>query len=123
VVAGEEIERLAVPAEVFHDLRWQLDEIPRHVGARKRFHGHLAEHAVKQVAELVEDRLHLAVGEQRGLAIDRRAHVADDQPEVRFARAAGVQRVHPRAAAFRFARVPVGIERSEMRPDFESWIS
>ncbi len=63
----------------------------------------------------MEDGFHLAVGEQRGLAIDGRAHVADDQPEVGLARAAGVQRVHPRAAALRFARVPVGIERPEVR--------
>ena len=118
VMAGEEIERRAVPTEVLHDLRGQLDEIPRHVGAREGFDRHLAEHAVQQVAELMEDRLDLVMGEQRGLAIHRRAHVADDQSEVRFAGAAGVQRVHPRAAAFRFARMPVGIERSEMRAGF-----
>ena len=29
VMAGEEIERLAVPTEVLHDLRGQLDEVPR----------------------------------------------------------------------------------------------
>ena len=117
-MAGEEIERFAVPAEVFHDLRGQFDEVPGDVGAGERFHGDLAEQAVEQVAELVENRLHLAVGEQRGLAIHRRAHVADDQAEVRLAERAGVQRVHPRAAALGFARVPVGVERTEVGGGF-----
>ena len=124
VVAREQIEGLAFPTEVLHDLRGQLDEVPRHVGACQRFHRHLAEQVVEQVAELVEDRLHLAVSEQRRLAVDRRRHVADDQPEVRLAECSPVwQRVHPRATALRLARMPVGIERSEMGAVFESWIS
>jgi len=71
---------------------------------------------VEQVAELVEDGLDLAVREQGGLALHRRGHVAAHQADVRLAgpagdrRQAGAQRVHPRAAALRLARVPVGEE-------------
>ena len=43
VVAREQIERLALPAPVLHDLRGQLDEIPRHVGAGQAAHFHAAQ--------------------------------------------------------------------------------
>jgi len=68
VVAGEQVERLAIPAEIFHDLRGQFDEIPGDVGAGKRFDGHIAEQAVEEVAELVENRFDFRVGQQGGLA-------------------------------------------------------
>ena len=70
----------------------------------------------EQVAELVEERLHLAVREQRGLAADGRAQVAADQAEVRSvpaARHAGDEVVHPGAAALLLAREQVGVERAE----------
>ena len=117
-VACEEIQRFPVPAEILHDLGRELDEIPRHVRARQGFHGDLAEQAVQQVAEFMENRFHLAMGQQRRLAIDGRAHIPDDQAEVRLAERAGVQRVHPRAAAFGLARVPVGVERAKVRGRF-----
>jgi hypothetical protein len=60
-VAGKQIERLAVPTEVLHDLRGQLDEIPGDIRAGEGFHGDFAEQAVEQVAEFVENRFHLAV--------------------------------------------------------------
>ena len=69
---------------------------------------------MQKVAELMKDRLDLTMREQCRLAIDRRAHVANDQSEVRLARMTGMQRVHPRTTALRFARMPVGIKRSEM---------
>lgn|SRR5690554_58348 len=31
----EEIERLALPTEVLHNLTWELDEIPSDIGARE----------------------------------------------------------------------------------------
>ena len=38
VVAGEEIEAFAFPAEIFHDLGGKLDEVPRDIGAGKGFY-------------------------------------------------------------------------------------
>ena len=69
---------------------------------------------MEKVAEFVENRLHFAMGEQGGLTIDGRAHVADDQSEVGLAKRPGVKRVHPCTAALGFARMPVGIERAKM---------
>ena len=47
VVAGEEVERFALPAPVLHDLRGQLDEIPRHVRAGETPHRHVRERVVE----------------------------------------------------------------------------
>ena len=44
---------------------------------------HAAQQVVQQVAELVEDGLHFAMREQRGLAAHRRREVAADQSQVR----------------------------------------
>ena len=85
-------------------------------GAARPVENDEGEQVMEQVTKLVEDRLHLAVGEQSGLIIRGRRHVAADQAEVRLAvrlrpaRRAGAQVVHPGSAALRVARVPVGIE-------------
>ena len=42
-VAGEEIQRFAVPTEILHDLRGQFDKIPRDIGSSERFHFDLTE--------------------------------------------------------------------------------
>ena len=126
LVAREQVERLALPAPVLHDLRGQLDEIPGHAGAGQAAHFHAAQQVVQQVAEFVEDGLHFAMRQQRGLAADGRRQVAADQAQVRLAsgRIAGDQRVHPGAAALVFARKPVGVEASrESSADRRSWIS
>ena len=83
VVPREQVQRLALPAPVLHDLAGQLDEIPRHVGAGQRADFHAAQQVVQQVAELVEDGLHFAMRQQRGLAAHRRRQVAADQAQVR----------------------------------------
>ena len=67
VVAREQVERLALPAPVLHDLRRQLDEVPGHVGAGQDCASRRGSAVVQQVAELVEDGLHFAVRQQRGL--------------------------------------------------------
>ena len=84
IVAREQIERRALPAPVLHDLRGQLDKIPRHAGAGQRADLHPAQQVMQQMAELVENRLHIAMRQQRRLAADRRAEVAADQPQMRL---------------------------------------
>ena len=87
VVRGEEIEAAPLPAPVLHDLRGQLDEVPGDVRAGEASNAHAAEAVVQQVAELVKERLDLAMREQRGLAADRRIHVGAEEPEMRRAAA------------------------------------
>ncbi len=59
VVPCEQLERLSLPAPVLHDLRWQLDEVPRDVRPAEASHSDPAQQEMHQVAELVEERLHL----------------------------------------------------------------
>src|ERR1035438_1500905 len=56
-VAREQVQRLAFPAPVFHDLRGQFHKIPSHAGAGQRADFHAAQQVVQQVAELVKDGL------------------------------------------------------------------
>ena len=74
----------------------------------------MGKQGVEQVAELVEDRLDLAVSEQGGGVADGGRHVADHEGEVRLTEFAGEHRVHPRATALRLARVPIRVEGAEM---------
>ena len=74
---------------------------------------------MQQVAELVEDRLHFAMRQQRRLVSDRRREIAADQAQVRL-EAVGVgppvmKRIHPGAAALVLARIPVGIKAAQQR--------
>ena len=55
-------------------------------GARQAAHLHAAQAVMQQMAELVENRLHFAVRQQRGLVAHRRRQVAADQAEVRLRR-------------------------------------
>src|SRR5580700_1734856 len=61
IMTGEQIERLAFPGPVFHDLRGQLDEVPGHVGAGEAAHLDAAEAMMQKMPELVEDGLHFAM--------------------------------------------------------------
>jgi hypothetical protein len=60
VVAREQVQRLALPAPVLHDLRGQFHEIPGHAGARQAADLHAAQQVMQQVPELVEDGGHFA---------------------------------------------------------------
>ena len=66
----------------------------------------------------MEDGFDFAMREKsRGVA-DGRGHVADDEAEVGFAESADVKGVHPGATAFGFARMPIGVEGTEMVSGF-----
>ena len=119
-VLGKKVQALALPTVVFHELRGQFHKVPSHLHAVERFHFHLAEEVVEEVAELVENRDHLVVLEEGGLVSDRGRHVAANQSQMRIAvpvsgrRATGAKMVHPSPAALGLARVPVSVERSQM---------
>ena len=72
------------------------------------------------MAELVKDRLHFAVRQQRRLVPDRRGQIAADQPGMRGSQmagwASGDEGVHPRSAAFVFAREPIRVKGRELLP-------
>ena len=82
-VAREQVQRLALPAPVLHDLRGQLDEIPGDAGAGQAAHFDAAQQVMQQMAELMEDGFGFAMRQQRGLAVDGRRQVAADQAQVR----------------------------------------
>ena len=120
VMLREEIEALAFPAEVFHQLRGQLDEVPVNTDAIERGNFDVAAELVQQVAELMENGADLVVREQRWAIADGRGHVAADEAEMEAAivfatrRDAHFEVVHPSAAALRIARMPVGVEGADV---------
>ena len=118
VMPREEIQRLALPAPVLHDLAGQFDEIPRYGRARQAAHFNTAQHMMQQMPELMEDGFHFAMRQQRRLLADRRSEIAAHatQSAVRTRPAVStpvMKRFHPGAVALRFARIPVGIKRAE----------
>ena len=91
------------------DLAGELDEVAVGVRARELRVGHAGEQPVQRVAELVEERVDLVVGEQGRLARGRLGHVevvGDDHGVVEQGRLRD-EGVHPRAAALRVAGVEV----------------
>ena len=111
VMAGDERQRFRLPAPVFHKLARQLDRIPRHAvdaGYARRFDAR--QHVVQAVAELVEQRGHFIVSEQRRFALYRAIEVTGQvrhrllQTAIGFAHLPDAV-IHPRAAALVLARV------------------
>src|SRR5688572_7179296 len=119
MMAREKIQALALPGPVFHDLRRQLHEIPSDVHAIERLDFNFAEEVVEEMAELVENGFDLAVRQERRTAVRRWRHVPANEPQMRSSgsirpRTARDEIVHPCAATLRFARMPVGVKRSEV---------
>mmetsp|Transcript_63646 Transcript_63646/g.146406 ORF Transcript_63646/g.146406 Transcript_63646/m.146406 type:complete len:501 (+) Transcript_63646:250-1752(+) len=117
VVLGELVHGGLVVAPVLHELRGQLDGVPLHVidAGRVRV-GDAREHVLQAVAELVEQRLHLAEGHEGGLVAHGRGAVAGEvrhrQPAQHLALAD--THIHPGAAALLgWARVGVQVERGD----------
>ena len=116
-VPCEQIESLALPTPVLHDLRGQFHKVPRHVGARQRAHLDAAEQVMQQMAKLVKDGFHFAVGQQGRPAADRRSQISADQAQVRteavWRRPACNERVHPGPAPLVVAGIPVGVKPTQ----------
>jgi len=75
------------------------------------------EQVVQAVAEFVEQRDHVVVGEQRGFAPDRRGEVAHQKGDRRLhdtaCEPARDRLVHPGAAALGFTRIRVEVEAAQ----------
>ena len=113
---GHRFHDVPFPGPVLHELAGQLHGIPFHTrDARDRQRVHLREHVVQAVAELVEERGHVVVGEQGGLTVDRRLEVAHQighrcLHDAAFLVLAAAAVVHPGARLLGLARVQVQIE-------------
>ena len=102
VVAGELLQHLGPLLPVLVELRRQLDEIGEHGGARQRRIGHVGEHAVQAVAELVEQGAGIVGRQQRGLgsgALGEIADIDDERRDLAVELLLVAQRGHPGAGA------------------------
>ncbi len=79
VVAGKPLQDLWFPAPVLHDLRWGFDEVLLGAAPRETDQLGPGQGLVKDVAELVEQRHHLVVLEQRGPLRGWFGQVGDDR--------------------------------------------
>ena len=111
-VPREQVQRLALPAPVLHDLRRQLHEVPGHARARQAAHLHPAQQwcsrwpnswKIVSTSRCVSSAGLPSTGGVRLPHINPRCGLPSRQ-------VAGDERVHPGAAALVLARVPVGIE-------------
>ncbi len=84
-MTGEALQHLGAHQPVLVDLAGELDEVARHAGARDRRVGHVRQHRVQRVAELVEQRAGVVHRQQVGLArpaLGEIHDVEDDGPDV-----------------------------------------
>ena len=110
-------EHLGIERPVLHQLRGQLHEIA--LDLRESAVLHVVEQEVERMPELVEQRLGLVEGQQRGIAPRRAREVADDRHHGRHALPVLVGLLHvvaaPRALALSVAREVIEIEHAQMR--------
>ena len=105
---------------VLHDLGREPHPVAGNVDTGETLDGDIAEQLVEEVSELVEDGFHLTMGKEGGLVPDWFGEVPCDQAEMRLAGCsvlsgkAGLQIIHPGAAALGFPWMPVGVERAEV---------
>src|SRR5579864_3233887 len=76
VMARKQIQRVALPAPILHDLRGKLDKIPGDVRSSKAADFDAAQAVMQQMSEFVKNSLDFAVGQQGRFAVDRRRQVA-----------------------------------------------
>ena len=114
VMAREKIERLAVPAEILHELAGKFDRIPFHaVDAADRRQIHLGKHVMQAMAEFVEQGQYVVVRQQRRRLGGGRREIAGQEGDRQFQRRTVAETraadVHPGAAALAGARIEIDI--------------
>ena len=120
VMHGHLLEDALMPGIVLEELARQLDRVPGDaVDAGEARVGDARQHVVQAVAELVEERHDVVVGQQGRLPIARRQEVADEVRDrgrgAARGRLAADAVVHPCAAALVRARVRVEVEAADRR--------
>ena len=115
VVLGVVGEHLRIGRPVLVELRRELDEVARRVGARQRRVLLVGEHAVQRVAELVEHGDHVVERQQRRLAGGRLGEVGDVVDHRLGAEQLRLvdEVVHPGAAALVVALEVVAVEQRQ----------
>ena len=120
VVAGNVRQAFGVPAPVLHELARQLHRIPGHaVDARRASVLDLGQEVVQAMAEFVEQRGDLVMGQERRALAHRRGEVADQVGHRRLQRAVSgaalvAGAVHPGAATLVRSRVEVEEEAPDV---------
>ena len=84
MVAREEVESFTFPAPVLHDLRRDLDPVPRDVHAAARGDLHPGAGVVQQVAEFMEEGADFTMREQGRTGSGGRVEVAADEGQMRL---------------------------------------
>ena len=117
------LQKLLLHRIVLHKLRGQLNEIPEHIGAREALKAGVGKHAVQRMAELMQEGLNLAQGQQGGLVFCRlgevhhhrhmRAHIFVGFTMLALLDILSLIFRHPGSALLAFARIKVGIEHSQ----------
>ena len=115
---GHALQHLPLPAKILHELAGQLHRIPLHtVDARHAEVFHFSQQMMQAVAELVEQRLHFIVREQRRFITHRGRKVAIQIGDRRLDLVAQAPPrdhvVHPGTAALAVARVKIKVELAD----------
>ncbi len=115
-MAGIDLEQFRLKLPVLVELRWELNKVAVHIGARVALVLAAGEHAVESVAKLVEHCFHFVDGEQRSLASGRLGEVAHvvDYRTLALGAVGFLEHKHPRALAFALARIVVGHESGDV---------
>jgi hypothetical protein len=94
----------------------QFHEIPRHRGPADRTVGHVRQHLVQRVAELVKQRPRVVIGQKRGVPLGEVADVHHDGPHLAAQLLLAAHGRTPRARPLRAAREVVADEDGHVRP-------
>ena len=116
-MACKRIEELFLREEVLVELRRQLYEIARHIGAGEISILAAGEHTVERVTKLVEESATLVVGKESGLGIRRTGevhHVRDMRTMILLSNhILRLELVHPSACALAIPRVEIAVIHSK----------
>ena len=99
------------------ELRRQLDEITRHVGAGEARVGHVRQKAVQAVTKLVKQGFGFVERQQRRFALRGLREIAgvdDERDYIAVEPLLIAERAHPGAAALRGAREVIAVEQADL---------
>ena len=119
VVESKRAQELLFHGIILHKLRRQFHKVPQHVGTAEAFKARVGKHSVERVAELVQERLHLAERKQRRLVLRRLCKVHHNAHVRTHILAVAVNPLplilrHPCASLLALARMEVGIEHGKV---------
>ena len=97
-------------------LAWQFDEIARDRGAADALIGHIRQHLVQRMAELVKQRARIVIAQKRRVALGEVAHVDHHRPLRLRNLGLRAHRRTPRARPLGAAREIIADEHRHMMP-------